>query len=291
MKKPDGLRTKIFLDSADPRETEEAISVLGFLDGQTTNPTLITKNPGIKTQLENGEKIDEAQLLSFYEGVVQEISRLIPDGSVSVEVYSDVNTTSAEMFAQAKNFYSWIPNAHIKLPCTYEGFKTARLGTTEDIRVNMTLCFSQAQAAASHAATKGAKAGDVFISPFIGRLDDKEKNGLDLVQNIIHMYQEAGSHVQVLAASIRTMDHFIAALEMSADIVTVPLSILKNWAEAGMPIADGQVRFEHDGLSAIPYEELDLNLPIPSYSVTEINPLTLAGLQKFSDDWNGLISK
>jgi len=291
MKKPDGLRTKIFLDSADPRETEETLSALGFLDGQTTNPTLVAKNPGIKAEMENGEKFDEAQLLSFYEGVVQEISRLIPDGSVSIEVYSDVKTTSAEMLAQAKTFYDWIPNGHIKFPCTYEGFKAARAATTDNIRVNMTLCFSQQQAAATHAATKGAKAEDVFVSPFIGRLDDQEKNGLDLVQNIIHMYQEAGSHVQVLAASIRTMDHFIAALEMGADIVTAPLTILKNWADAGMPIADGQVRFEHDRLAKIPYEELDLNLPIPSYNVTEINPLTLAGIRKFSEDWNHLISK
>ena len=116
--RPIGLKTKIFLDSGDPQETREALSVLGFLDGQTTNPSLIAKNPNAI-----GKKFSAAEVLNFYENVVKEVSSLIPQGSVSVEVYADKDTSSEEMLDQAKEFYGWIPNAHIKYPTITEGLK------------------------------------------------------------------------------------------------------------------------------------------------------------------------
>ena len=170
--RPKNLQTKIFLDGGDPMETREIIDLLGFLDGQTTNPTLIAKNPEAKARLGRGEKFSEKEIYDFYRGVVQEISQMIPAGSVSIEVYADHSTSSEEMLAQGREFFKWIPNAHIKYPTTTEGLKAAEQSVKEGIRVNMTLCFSQAQAAAVYAATAGAKKGQVFISPFVGRLDD-----------------------------------------------------------------------------------------------------------------------
>src|SRR6185369_13659357 len=106
--RPANLHTKIFLDSGDPAETKEALALLGFLDGQTTNPSLIAKNPATV-----GKKFSKTEIFDFYKTVVGEISALIPNGSVSIEVYADANTSSDEMLAQAREFFTWIPNAHI----------------------------------------------------------------------------------------------------------------------------------------------------------------------------------
>ena len=106
--------TKIFLDSGDVNETKKIKDLLGFLDGQTTNPTLIAKNAG-----GSGKKFTKDEIFAFYKDVVTEVSKLVPD-SVSIEVYSDKSTTAEEMFAQAKDMYTWIPNAHIKYPTTKE---------------------------------------------------------------------------------------------------------------------------------------------------------------------------
>src|SRR3989339_217562 len=118
--RPQNIKTRIFLDSGDPQETKQVLSALGFLDGQTTNPSLIAKN-------------------------------------------------------------TWIPNAHIKFPITASGLEAAHILTSEGMRVNMTLCFSQQQAAAVYVATRGVKKGDVFLSPFIGRLDDQGENGMNMI--------------------------------------------------------------------------------------------------------------
>src|SRR3989344_909760 len=197
------LKSKIFLDGGDPDETREMKALLGFLDGQTTNPTLISKNPEAKIRMERGEKFTKKELLGFYRAVVQEISRIIPEGSVSVEVYADKNTGADEMFAQGKEMFSWIPNAHIKFPITKEGLAAAERAAKDGMRVNMTLCFTQEQAAAVYAATQGAVKGQVFVSPFVGRLDDRGENGMQLIENIVRMYQNGDGHVEVLTASVR----------------------------------------------------------------------------------------
>ena len=110
------------------------------------------------------------------------------------------------MLAQGEEMFSWIPNAYIKYPCTHEGLRAAQMSVQESIRVNMTLCFSQEQAAAVYAATKGSKE-PVYVSPFVGRLDDRGEDGMDLVKNIKKMYERSDGHVHVLAASIRNIDH------------------------------------------------------------------------------------
>jgi transaldolase len=289
---PIGLKTKIFLDSGDPAETREALSVLGFLDGQTTNPSLIAKNPATA-----GKKFSQQKLLDFYRGVVGEVSSLIPQGSVSIEVYADSQTSDEEMLKQGRQFFKWIPNAHIKYPVTAEGLKAAEISVKEGMRVNMTLVFSQEQAAAVYAATRlrqgfggqalGAKRGQVFLSPFVGRLDDRGENGMDLIENIIRMYKSGDSHVEVLTASVRSLEHFMHAVELGSDIITAPLKIIKEWAELGMPVQILNLKSEILNLKSIPYQEVNLNKPWQEYNIQ--HDLTDKGIEKFAADWNGLI--
>src|SRR4030042_407100 len=196
--RPKDLKTRIFVDGGDPGETREIIRLMGFLDGQTTNPTLISKNPEARKKLENGEKFSKEEILDFYRNVVKEISGLIPQGSISIEVYAVSSTKADEMLKQGREMFSWIPNGHIKFPSAREGLKAAEKAVKEGMRINMTLCFTQQQAAAVYAATQGAKRGDVFVSPFIGRLDDREEKGMDLIAHILKMYQRGDGHEEVL---------------------------------------------------------------------------------------------
>ena len=157
--RPNGLRTRIFLDGGDPGETRALLAQLGFLDGQTTNPTLISKNPAAQKRLVGGDKFAAAEVLGFYRNVVTELSGLLPKGSVSIEVYADSVTMAEAMLRQGREMFSWIPNAHIKFPQRREGLKAAQAAVTEGLRVNMTLCFSQEQAAAVYVATQGREEG------------------------------------------------------------------------------------------------------------------------------------
>ncbi len=276
--KPGNLKTKIFLDSGDLQETQEALNILGFLDGQTTNPTLISKNPQAKERLERGDKFTKEEIFTFYKKVIKEISALIPEGSISIEVYADAKTSADDMYRQGKEMFSWIPNAHIKYPITSPGLSAVKRLIREGMRVNMTLCFSQEQAAAVYAATKGAKKGDVFVSPFVGRLDDKGENGMDLITNILRMYGHGDGHVEVLTASVRSLEHFLYALKIESDIITAPLSILKEWAGTGMIIPK---------LKTIEYLKIAISKPWTGYNIA--HELTEKGIKKFSNDWNELI--
>ena len=296
--KPPNLKTKVFVDSGDPDETREMIKLLGFLDGQTTNPTLISKNPEARERIEKGEKFTKEEILRFYKEIVQEISGLIPEGSVSVEVYADKNTRTEEMIEQGREMFSWIPNAHIKFPTTAEGLKAARKAIDEGMRVNMTLCFTQEQAAAVYAATSGAKKGDVFVSPFIGRLDDRGENGMNLIENILRMYKggdesgsgilyEPDSHVEVLTASVRSLAHFLYALHLESHIITSPIKILKEWAEEKNFMPDDNFVYDSTNLDPIAYKDLNLE---QDWSVFDIShELTDKGIERFSEDWNALI--
>jgi transaldolase len=285
--RPNQLKTRIFLDGGDPEETKAALGRLGFLDGQTTNPTLISKNPAARRRLGAGVKFSREEVLEFYRGVVDTLSSLLPGGSVSVEVYADAATPAAEMLKQGREMAAWIPNAHIKFPASREGLEAARQAVGEGLRVNITLVFSQEQAAAVYAATRGARKGQVFLSPFVGRLDDRGENGMDLVANILRMYRAGDGHVEVLTASVRTMDHFLCALQLGSDIITAPFEVLKSWGEKRLEVPGKDYRYEAPGLKAIPYRELDLAKPWEAYDIR--HELTDKGMEKFSADWNALI--
>src|SRR5690242_21560534 len=121
--------------------------LIGFVDGQTTNPSLIAKNPDIIRLVQAGHKLTEEQEADEYRKIVRAISPLVGDAGVSIEVFADLQTTAEAMLQQGREMFSWIPNAYIKYPCTAEGLKAAHPSVAEGLRVNMTLCFSQSQPA------------------------------------------------------------------------------------------------------------------------------------------------
>jgi transaldolase len=285
--KPQNLKTKIFLDGGDPVETIRIKELLGFLDGQTTNPTLIAKNPEARKRLERGMKFSEQEVFDFYRQVVTKISDLIPEGSVSVEVFADASTSAETMLRQGREMFSWVRNAQIKFPTSAQGLLAAEQAVREGLRVNLTLCFTEEQAAAVYAATLGATKGQVFLSPFAGRLDDRGENGMDVVANIIALYKGGDGHVQVLTASVRTLDHLLFALKLGSDIITAPFEILKAWGEKGMPMPAFDYQYNPKFLRSIPFREFDLSRPWQSYDIR--HPLTDQGMARFSADWNALI--
>jgi transaldolase len=287
--RPKGLKTKIFLDGGDPDEAREIIKIMGFLDGQTTNPTLISKNPNVSERLKKGKKFSEGEIINFYHTVVKEISSIIPQGSISIEVYAVTTTKADQMLKQGREMFSWIPNAHIKFPLSKEGLKAAEQAVREKMRINMTLCFRQEQAAAVYAATQGAKKGNVFISPFIGRLDDRGENGMDIISNIIKMYEKGDGHVMVLTASVRKIDHLLCALKFGSDIVTVPFKVLKEWAEMGLPVPGGDYKYNSKDFKSIPYKDIVLTKNWHEYDIS--HDLTVKGMENFSSDWDSLIRK
>lgn len=296
--RPDFIKTGIFLDSGDPAETKLVLDELGFLDGQTTNPSLVAKNPDIRQRIDSGERLTTDELLGEYKKIINEIYSLIPGKSISIEVYADKNTTAEEMIEQAQEMNGWIDSAHIKLPTTFEGLKAARHLIDNDYRVNMTLVFKQEQAAAVHAATMSAKRGSVYVSPFIGRLDDIELRGIDVVTNITKMFRDNNSHVEVLSASIRSLDHLLFLMFMHADIVTVPYKVLKKWIRLGAPNpersdisvmerTDMGAFFFNGDLQEIPFERIAIDNDYSTYNIA--HKLTEVGLQKFANDWNDLL--
>jgi transaldolase len=113
------------LDGGNPEETRQIINLLVFLDGQTTNPALISRNPKAKHHLEQGKKFSEEVIINFHQEVVLKISVLIPLGAISIEVYSDPSTSAMQMLSKGKEMFSWIPNAHIKFSSLKEGLKAA----------------------------------------------------------------------------------------------------------------------------------------------------------------------
>ncbi len=278
--------SRIFLDGGDPNETSEILALLPSLAGQTTNPTLVAQNPEAQKCLVGDEKCTTKDILSLYKNLVRDISRVIPKGSVSIEVYADKNTTADEMFAQGKEMWTWIPNAHIKYPTTEAGLEAAERSIKVGMRVNMTLVFTEEQAAAVHSATRGAKKGDVFVSPFVGRLDDIGENGMDLIKNIRKMYDEVGSHVEILSASIRSRDHFCASLAYGTDIITAPGKAIREWIGAGKSDGAGY-SYDAKALKPIPYKQLDLSKDWRAFDISHF--LTEKGIERFASDWNNLI--
>ena len=285
--------SKILVDGGDPAETLRIKDLLGFVDGQTTNPSLIAKNPEVQKLVDSGHSLTSAEEQSEYRKIVQSISPLVGDAGVSIEVFADLDTTAEEMIAQGQEMFCWIPNAYIKYPCTKEGLRAAQMSVQKNIRVNMTLCFSQEQAAAVYAATRGSKA-PVYVSPFVGRLDDIDENGMELVRNIKKMYETSDHHVHVLAASIRNVNHLLCSFSLQADLVTVPAKVLEQWAAKDFPLpsatfAYNAVDWSGEPLKPMPYRELDLNQPWESFNIQ--HELTTKGIQKFVADYKSTLRR
>jgi transaldolase len=208
---------KFFLDTASLNEIRE-VAAYGMADGVTTNPSLIAKEGNV----------DFKQHIAAICEIVQ--------GPVSAEVTS---TDVEGMVREGREYAKIAPNVVIKCPLTREGLKATRLLSNEGTQVNVTLCFSAAQAILA------AKAGASFISPFLGRLDDVGENGLALLQDIIDIYRNYEWKTQVLAASMRNPIHVIEAARMGADIATMPVKVIDQLFNH--PLTDkGQAQFLAD---------------------------------------------
>ncbi|MDC0345408.1 fructose-6-phosphate aldolase [Planktomarina sp.] len=190
---------KFFVDTAEIDAIAE-LNDLGMVDGVTTNPSLILKS---------GRDIIE---------VTREICELI-SGPVSAEV---VATKAEDMIAEGRKLAEIAPNITIKLPLTWDGLKACKTLSVEGKMVNVTLCFSANQALLA------AKAGATFISPFIGRLDDVNIDGMDLIADIRQIYDNFGFDTQILAASIRTVNHVTQSALIGADVITAPPNVIKS---------------------------------------------------------------
>ena len=289
-KKP---KTKILVDGGDHEETLRIKSLIGFVDGQTTNPSLIAKNPEIQSRIISGHKLSLAEQSEEYKRIVQKISPLVGDAGVSIEVFANLSTTAEQMLAQGEDMFSWIPNAYVKYPCTCEGLRAAQMSVERGIRVNVTLCFSQEQAAGVYAATHASKA-PVYVSPFIGRLDDRGENGMDLIRAIQQMYKASDGHVYVLAASIRTVDQLLACFALGVELVTVPIKVLESWAAKGLPMPDRNFVYrgvDTNGkpLKPIPYKNINLTKPWSAFNLR--NELTRKGIEKFMADFEGTLRR
>ena len=286
-------KTKILVDGGDPAETGRVRDLLGFVDGQTTNPSLVAKNPEIRKLIASGQRLSGQEEKEEYKHIVQTISPLVGEAGVSIEVFADLGTTAEQMFEQGKEMFSWVPNAYIKYPCTREGLRAAQMSVRDRIRVNMTLCFSQEQAAAVYSATKGSLE-PVYVSPFVGRLDDRGENGMDLVKNIKKMYEASDGHVHVLAASIRHLEHLLYAFALEVQLVTVPARLLEEWAVKSFLMPHRDFTYKAIGasgkpLNAIPYRRLKLNQPWENFDIA--HELTTKGIQKFVEDYQSTLKR
>jgi transaldolase len=191
---------KFFLDTANLNEIREGVS-LGLVDGITTNPSLVAKEGGID-----------------FKQHVAAICELVV-GDVSAEVTS---LETEGMLREGREYAAIAPNVVVKCPLTTDGLRATRQLTSEGIKVNVTLCFSPAQAILA------AKAGAAYISPFIGRLDDIGQNGLELVRDIVEIYNNYAWKTEVLAASIRHPIHVIETARAGADVATMPFKVMQQ---------------------------------------------------------------
>ena len=209
---------KFFVDSADIKQIEDLMPT-GLIDGVTTNPSLIAKN---------GDDMAKT---------IKDICALVP-GPVSAEVTA---TDSEKMLEEGQYLASLAKNVTIKVPLTVNGLKTCKALRAQGTQVNVTLCFSATQALLA------AKAGASFISPFVGRLDDIGEKGMDLIEDIVVIYENYGFETEVLVASVRSKQHVIDAAIIGAHVATLPPKVIYEL-------------YEH--------------------------PLTDKGLKAFLDDWN-----
>lgn len=207
---------KFFIDTAEVKEIREA-AMMGLVDGVTTNPSLVAKS---------GRK---------FQDVLLEICDLVK-GPVSAEV---VSVKYDDIMAEARELAKLRKNIVVKIPLIPEGLKATRTCTDEGIKTNVTLCFSATQALLA------AKAGATYISPFVGRLDDISMDGMQLISEILEIYENYGFATEVLVASVRHPMHVQQAARMGAHVVTAPLSVLLQLSKH--PLTDlGLAKFLSD---------------------------------------------
>lgn len=195
---------RLFLDTADIDQIRRGVK-LGVISGVTTNPSLVAKV---------GRTTD-------YESTVKEICSIV-NGPVSAEVLSQ---ETQSMIEEARQVSSWSPHVVIKIPCTASGLEAISVLSRENIKINLTLCFSPNQA------LLGALAGATYVSPFVGRLDDVGQDGMELVAEIVQLFERYDLPTKVIAASIRHPMHCVVAARIGAHVATIPYSVLMQMIE------------------------------------------------------------
>ncbi len=216
---------KLFIDTAIVEDIRKA-NDLGVICGVTTNPSLIAKS---------GRDFKE---------VIQEIASIV-DGPISAEVSPDA-ATAGEMVAQAVDLAAIHKNIVIKLPMTLEGLKACKQLTAKGIKTNVTLIFSSTQALLA------ARAGATYVSPFLGRLDDIGMDGMNLIEEIVDIFDTHGIETEIIAASVRHPIHVVQAARLGAHIATIPYKVIVQMAQ---------------------------------------HPLTDIGMERFAKDWEGVTKK
>lgn len=211
---------KLFLDTANLDEIKE-INAWGVLNGVTTNPSLVAK-----------EGVD-------FKSRVVEICKIV-DGPVSAEV---TTTDANEMIKQGREIAKWASNVMVKVPLTPAGLEACKNLSNDGIKINVTLCFSVNQAILA------ARAGATFVSPFVGRLDDINEDGIQLIESIVEVFHIHGLETEVLAASLRTPPHVMQAALAGADIGTLPYKVFKMLVNHPLTTA-GQEKFMEDWKNA-----------------------------------------
>lgn len=207
---------KFFIDSGDIGEIREA-AAMGAIDGVTTNPSLLSKG-GLPTKK-----------------AIQQICEIV-DGPISAEVLA---TDTTAILNEGRDLAKIHPNVVVKVPLIADGLKAVRVFAKEGIKTNVTLCFSATQAIFA------AKAGASFISPFIGRLDDISEEGMQLIENIVKIYENYDYATEVLVASVRHPMHVVQAAVIGADICTVPFKVITQLVKH--PLTDiGLAKFLED---------------------------------------------
>jgi transaldolase len=213
---------RLFLDTADIDQVRQAVR-LGVISGVTTNPSLVSK----------AEWTD-------YKSAVQEICSLV-NGPVSVEV---LGQEAGSMIREAKAIAAWSPHVVIKIPVCAAGLEATSVLSKDNVRVNLTLCFSLNQA------LLGALSGAAYVSPFVGRLDDVGQDGMELVADIVKCFDHYKMPTQVIAASIRHPLHCVVAAKAGAHIATVPYSVLMQMINHPLTTT-GIARFLEDSQRAL----------------------------------------
>lgn len=215
---------KFFIDTANLKEIREAES-LGILDGVTTNPSLVSKEGNVD-----------------FKEHIRTICEIV-NGPVSAEV---VAQDTESMLAEGRELAKIHPHVYVKVPCTPDGIKACKVLSSEGTHVNVTLVFSPTQALIA------AKAGASFVSPFVGRLDDIGHTGMELIGQLVEIFDNYDFDTEILVASVRNPLHIIEAAQMGADIATMPFNVISQLLK---------------------------------------HPLTDIGNKKFLDDWNATHSK
>lgn len=297
-------QTKFILDSGDPLEYREIAKLAALhhqeLWGGTTNPTLIAKKLA-------GKKFSREEAFNLQKKIVLEITSIVP-GAVSAEVYADHATTSEEMIEQGRQISTWHERVVVKIPTTLEGFKARSILRKSGILTNNTLVFSQEQIFAIclheeiiQRETPVKNLWPPFISPFVGRLDDLDFDGMDIVKYGMQIKKIFNAKLWMLEASVRELEDFKRGIELGSELITAPAKTYRAWFDLSREEQNAVNPKEHEeALQTIPTWQaptallttqtlLEFQNLIDSGILNINHPLTEKGISRFADDWKAIL--